>query len=167
MEAKHPDHANTGIRTGRLAVADVDLLDPEHAAAVSEVIQVTLGINSFVRIGAKPGGALCYYNPSPIAKITVAGRAPGAKPTDKPEKVEFLGTGQQLVTFGIHPGKGTPYDWPEFDLLDRRLEDLPEVSPDMIREAAKVVRDTLIERGYQYTKEHLATWPGRNLWHKG
>lgn len=27
--------------------------------------------------------------------------------------------------------------------------------------------DALIECGYAYTKERLATWPGRNLWHKG
>ena len=27
--------------------------------------------------------------------------------------------------------------------------------------------DVLIERGYQYTKERLATWPDRKLWQKG
>jgi hypothetical protein len=148
MKEHHPDHASTGCRTGKFAVADNDLLNPEHAAAVSEAIQAILGLCAYVRIGGKPGGALCYHNPDPIGKITVTGRAPGARPTDKPERVEFLGKGQQLVTHGFHHGKGADYEWPEYDLFDSKIEDLPTVTPDMIRDAALAVRDTLVERGF-------------------
>ncbi len=151
-ETERADHESTGCRTGKLAVADVDLSNAEHAAAVSDVVQTTLGLCPYVRIGNKPGGALCYYNPHPIAKITVAGRAPGAGDNDKHELVEFLGTGQQLVTYGFHHGKGADYEWPEYDLLDSRLEDLPPVTPDMIREAAQAVVAALIERGFTDVK---------------
>ena len=151
-ETEHPDHKSTGCRTGKVAMFDNDLGDPDHAAAISDAVQMVLGISTFVRIGAKPSGALAYYNSDPISKITITCRAPGANKNDKPQRVEFFGIGGQMVTYGIHPDRRAPYEWPEFDLFDTKLEDLPEVDPDMIRDAVKKVMATLTERGFTDVK---------------
>ena len=41
IEIAHPDHTGTGLRTGALAVADIDLTDLAHVRAVEEVIEGT------------------------------------------------------------------------------------------------------------------------------
>ena len=50
-----------------------------------------------------------------------------------------MGQGQQLACFGEHPDTGKPYNWEIGSLgdtpLDIPLAELPEVTPDMIREA--------------------------------
>ena len=43
--------------------------------------------------GVKPGGALCYHNPTPIKKISITSKGKAL--------VEILGKGQQMASFGI------------------------------------------------------------------
>lgn len=156
VEAAHPDHVSTGLRTGRLAVVDVDVIDPEHASAVAEAVQAVLGETWLRRVGSK-GMALLYDNPWPIRKMTVTGRAPGAeKPTTL---VEILGVGQQVAAFGVHPDTGKPYDWSSGfgDPLDTRLDCLPEATPDKLRAAAEAARVKLTALGYA---DVVVTGPG-------
>ena len=155
IESQYPDHTNTGVRTGYLAVADIDLWNPDHASAIKDTIFAVLGHNDVERIGSK-GFALCYYNPIPIPKITVTGIPEGA---DNPVTlVEFLGDGQQVAAYGTHPDTGKSYDWPNAvlgdDLLGTPLTKLSAVSPDKLREAARAVLTALTGLGYRDVAVH-------------
>jgi hypothetical protein len=155
IETQHPDHTNTGVRTGNLAVADIDLWNPDHASAIKDTIFAVLGHNNVERVGAK-GYALCYYNPTPIPKITVTGIPEGEN--GPVTLFEILGLGQQVAAYGIHPGTSKPYDWPNAflgdDLLGTPLTKLPAVSPDKLREAARAVQTALTGLGYREVAVH-------------
>jgi hypothetical protein len=146
----YADHTNTGVKTGHLAVVDIDVRNAAHAAAAEKAVASVLGPTEVVRVGAK-GMALCYYNRDPISKITVGGIAPGGD--EATPLVEFLGTGQQVAAYGIHPGTLKPYDWPndvfDCDLLGTPLTSLPPVTPDLLRHAANAVAATLADLGYR------------------
>ncbi len=149
IEADHPDHLGTGLRTGRLCVVDVDLTESDHAEAASDAITAAMGESLAVRIGSK-GQALCFFNPEPIGKVTVSGCAPGEK--EPARLIEFLGRGQQVAAYGTHPSTNKPYEWPndflEGDPLGTPLESLPQVSPAMIRKAADAVAARLEALGF-------------------
>src|SRR5262249_23715224 len=100
IEEEHPDHTNTGLRTGWLAVGDIDVREPTHAEDVSRTIQAVLGETCFQRFGSK-GIALCYHNDSPIRKIKITGIPQGSTKTET--LVEFLGAGNHMAAYGIHP----------------------------------------------------------------
>lgn len=151
-EGRYPGGANTGLRCGKFAVADIDLLNPDHAARAYELVQSELGLTDFERTGKAPKVALCYLNKTPIGKVTVEGRPPGASPKDKPQKVEFLGAGQQLVCFGEHPDTRRPYSWSGPTPLDCRIEELPETNPAAIRACAFKLRDLLEEMSFTDVK---------------
>lgn len=149
-DPSYANHTNTGVKTGHLAVVDIDVRDPTYAAIVAEAVASVLGPTEAERIGSK-GKALCYYNPDPISKITVGGVAPGDH--EATTLVEFLGVGQQMAAYGIHPATGEPYDWPnavfDCDLLGTPLTGLPPVTPDLLRHAANTVAVALAELGYR------------------
>ena len=142
---QYPNATNTGLRTGRLVGNDIDVRDPAHVAQLVELAEQVLGTTPLQRVGSK-GVLLAYRNETPIRKITVAGR--GAK-------IEILGTGQQFVTFGIHPDTNEPYRWlgidEDFGINDPllvSLRELPIVTPGQLREYARKVRDLLAAQGY-------------------
>jgi hypothetical protein len=148
-DPRYASHTNTGVKTGHLAVADIDVVNPEHAAIVAKAITNVLGLTEVERIGSK-GKALCYYNPDPITKVIVRGIAAGA---DRAVTlVEFLGDGNQMAAYGIHPGTGKPYDWPNAfygdDLLGTPIAKLTQVSPEGIKAAAEAARAALAGLGY-------------------
>ena len=90
-----------------------------------------------VRFGQAPKRLRPYRTNEPFAKLATAGyRLPGDEPGGKPHKVEVLGVGQQFVAYGIHPGTGRPYAWPDDDLLNLERDDLPELTADA---AARIV----------------------------
>lgn len=149
-DPRYANHTNTGVKTGRLAVVDIDVSDPTYAAAVAEAVISILGPTEVERIGSK-GKALCYYNPNPISKITIGGIAPGSD--EATTLVEFLGIGQQMAAYGIHPVTGRPYDWPnavlDGDLLGTPLTSLPPVTPELLRQAADTATALLANLGYR------------------
>src|SRR4051812_21433278 len=53
------DHANTGLRTGKLVAVDIDLRNPDHVAAVQEMVELVLGYSGLQRRGSK-GVMICY-----------------------------------------------------------------------------------------------------------
>ncbi len=147
-----PQWSNTGLRCGRLAVADIDIIDAARAKAVEAAVTRELGPSPLRRVGSK-GVALLYRNESPIRKINVSGKLPGA---DKPERVEFLGAGQQLAAFGLHPSTGRAYQWPleciGGDPTQTRIADLPDITPDKIRAAANAAAESMRQLGYEDVK---------------
>jgi hypothetical protein len=135
---RHPDAKNIGLRTGRLSVVDNDLLNPKHAKRLNALAFEILGPTECTRIGAKPGGALLYRNETPIDKITVGDRL-----------VEILGTGQQVVAYGIHPDAGRAYEWTGWMTPEGcPLEVLSAVTPAQLREFARRAAKLLIKLGY-------------------
>jgi hypothetical protein len=143
IEAAHPDHTNTGIRTGRCVAIDIDLTNAAHAIEIEKLAVTAFGDTPLHRVGSK-GALLCYRNDSPIPKITI-----GLK--DK-RLVEILGEGQQFAAYGAHPNTGRPYEWPN-DILGGEpsqtpLTDLPAASPDQLRTLAHDIAARLRALGY-------------------
>src|SRR5205085_5474179 len=145
---------STGLRTGKLVGADIDLYPLEHVAKVKRLANQVLGATLMERIGSK-GAMLCYRNETPIRKIVVGGvhkSLKGASGKPLGGKIELLGTGQQFVAYGVHPDTGQPYDWPnavmEAEPLTTPLSGLPEVTPEQLREFAQQAKALLAQLGY-------------------
>lgn len=102
----------TGLLTGSLAAADIDVRDPKLARDLASLAQEILGVAP-TRVGLPPKLASIYrVEGKPFRKLqTLAYRLPGDDPESKPHKVEFLADGQQIVAFNIHPETGRPYKW--------------------------------------------------------
>jgi AAA domain/Bifunctional DNA primase/polymerase, N-terminal/Primase C terminal 2 (PriCT-2) len=136
---------NTGIRCGRVAVVDNDLRDPQHAAALNEIVAHMLGPTPLTRRGSK-GACLCYRNEKPIPKLTIT-TADG-----KTRLFEILGTGQQVVAYGKHPD-GMDYAWiGDGEPATVPVSELPEVTPEKLRDLHATIREMLIELGYVLEK---------------
>src|SRR5262249_21191230 len=74
-----------------------------------------------VRIGLPPKRAILFRTLEPFAKI----RSDLVAPNGSQEKIEFLGDGQQLACFGIHPDTKQPYRWHGGEPGQIRRDDLP------------------------------------------
>ena len=152
-ENKKPHGGNTGLRTGRLVVFDIDIVDAEQAEAVSDAIQGVLGVTELERYGSK-GVALCYRNKEePLRKTTISGKLPGSTFWDKATPlVEILGQGQQMASFGLHPFRLQPYHWPLKSPLETHIDDLVGVTHQVVMKAASAARDVLDEMGAEDLK---------------
>jgi hypothetical protein len=148
--AAHPSATNIGLRTGRLVGIDIDIFPVEHVHAIKRLANELLGFTWFERVGAK-GAMLCYRNETPIEKITVS-----ANHVMRPGKIEILGTGQQFVAYGVHPDTGKSYVWTQAPFngepLRKRLDQLPELTPETLREFAERAAELLTELGYTEVK---------------
>ncbi len=99
--SKEPDYGIALItRTAR--ALDVDVTDPELAAAIRDAIVAKCGVQLPMRTRANsPKFLLLFEMPGEFSKrILVTAR--GA--------IEFLGSGQQCLVGGLHPS-GEPYRW--------------------------------------------------------
>ena len=148
VRADYANHTSTGFRTGRVSAWDYDLRSEDHTTIVREAAERCLGPSFFQRIGSK-GVLTLYRNESPIAKITIKGRC---TPKGKLETlVEVLGDGQQFVGYGYHPN-GHPYSWPyDFigcDPLSTKVDDLPKITPEQMRDGVAIICKTLRDLGY-------------------
>ena len=139
-----PTMTNTGLRCGETVCVDNDVIDPQHAAAVNEIVEFILGPTPLKRYGSK-GAALIYRNETPVGKLTMTA-------ADGTRLFEVLGTGQQFVGFGRHPA-GMDYRWENKDPANFLLADLPEVTPDQLRELIATIRELLTELGYSLKQE--------------
>ena len=119
----HTQSANVGVVGGRVAAVDIDVLDPELAHRLDALAVELLGAGP-LRIGQWPKRLRVYRLLEPVRYM--AAGCTGAK-------VEVLGPGKQFAVYGIHPDTGQPYYWPEGELTEWRLEDLPAVTPDALR----------------------------------
>jgi hypothetical protein len=102
---------NTGILTASTPALDIDIRNPEAAEAVEILVREQLGDREgsfLVRFGAAPKRAILFQTDKPFRKIQASLTAPDGS-TD--QKIEFLGDGQQIVAFGIHPTTNKPYRW--------------------------------------------------------
>jgi AAA domain-containing protein/bifunctional DNA primase/polymerase-like protein len=144
-----PDAENTGILTARTPAFDADILNEEAAVAAEALIKERFEERGYcpVRIGLPPKRALLFRTLVPFDKITVNFE----QTRGKPEKIEFLCNGQQLVVAGIHPDTGKPYNWFGGEPWTIKQEDLPYISAE---EAQQLVDDVveLLVRDFGYMR---------------
>jgi hypothetical protein len=101
-----PGAINTGVLTRSVPTFDADILNPEAARAIEELVREHYEERGhlMVRIGLPPKRAFLFRTDQPFDKITI--NFDGTK-----EKLEFLCDGQQVVVNGIHPDTSKPYSW--------------------------------------------------------
>jgi hypothetical protein len=107
----YPHAQSTGLITTHTPTLDIDIPNDEAAKAVEDLVREHFDGRKgciLVRFGRAPKRAIPFRTVKPFKKITVNLIAPNGSGS---EKLEFLGDGQQLVAFGIHPDTGEPYRW--------------------------------------------------------
>ena len=140
---------STGLLTQRMPTLDIDILNNEAAEAVEALLREHYGQRGLIaaRIGLAPKRAIPFRTETPFPKITANVLARDGKPG---QKLEFLGNGQQVVAFGIHPDTAKPYQWHGGIPGDFKLEALPSISEaeakDLIAAAVALLCD---EHGFQ------------------
>jgi hypothetical protein len=144
------DHRNTGVLTKRTPCIDIDILNPDAADAVEMAVRERCEEHGdiHVRFGKSPKRAIFFRTDEPFNKIAVSLIAPNG---DTNQKIEFLGSGQQVIVDGIHPDTGKPYSWHGVALCETKHEDLPYIREAEAREMVDTVVDEVLckEFGYQ------------------
>ena len=145
----HSAAENTGILTRLTPAFDIDIRDPDAAAAVENLVCERFEERGrfLVRFGARPKRAILFRTSTPFAKIAVdfvvAAGAPG-------EKLEFLCDGQQVAVDGLHPDTGRPYEWFGGSPLKVKHDDLPSIAADEAQAVLDDAEDVLAEKfGYR------------------
>jgi hypothetical protein len=110
---RYPLATNTGILTATAPALDIDILDPDAAAAVEALVKAWFedGATVPVRFGRFPKRAILFRTDVPFAKIVVSLATADDPEGLKGQRLEFLADGQQIVIAGDHPDTGKPYTW--------------------------------------------------------
>jgi hypothetical protein len=148
-----PDAENTGVLTFNMPVLDLDILNEEAVRAIEAHVRERFEERGYIltRIGLPPKRAIPFRAAmGKFKKITVNLIAPNAGPDAKPEKIEFLCDGQQVVVAGIHPDTKEPYRWFGGELGKIPRADLPDISEDGARALVEEIVEILIrDFGYK------------------
>jgi hypothetical protein len=144
-----PEARNTGVLTRLTPTLDLDILNEEAARAIEDFVRERYEEcgHILVRIGKPPKRAILFRTIEPFAKIVANIVAANASA----EKIEFLGTGQQVAVFGIHPDTKRPYAWHGGQPGPIVHDDLPYIREE---EARQLVDDivTLLVKDFGYTR---------------
>jgi hypothetical protein len=126
---------------------DIDIRDPEAAAAVEELVRQRFDERGtvLVRIGNAPKRAIPFRTNTPFKKIQISFDVPKGHPE---EKLELLGDGQQVVAFGIHPDTGKPYQWFGGEPGEIPLHELPLITEDEAKQLVNDAAELLAQFGY-------------------
>jgi hypothetical protein len=130
-----PDADNTGILCRRNPTFDADILNEDAARAIEDMVRERYEESGYllIRIGRPPKRAFLFRTEEPFSKILINLVPPNG---GEPEKLEFLGDGQQVVAFGIHPDTHKPYMWHGGEPGTIKREDLPYIREAEARELA-------------------------------
>ncbi len=119
--ARWPE-GNTGLLCGEMVGVDIDVTAPDLAQQIEAAAREILGGDPLRRIGKAPKVLLAYRAAEPGPKLeTTELRLPDGQTA----QVEIMGSGQQVVAFGIHPATLAPYTWSGASPLDVPLASLP------------------------------------------
>ena len=141
---RYPRWSNTGMRTCTTPTMDVDILHPEAAGAVEEMVKDWFDGRGLilVRFGLAPKRAIPFRTGTPFPKMAAKFVAPdGSK-----HKIEILGDGQQVVVDGIHPDTKQPYRWHGGWPGAVAWAELPEITEKEAAEFLALAADMLCER---------------------
>jgi hypothetical protein len=148
-----PRATNTGVLTRSVPTLDIDILNPEAAKAVEDLVRGRYEKHGKIltRFGLSPKRAIPFRTDEPFKKITVNLTAPDGS---EGQKIELLADGQQLVVAGIHPDTHKPYSWFGGELDETPRELLPYIREVGARDLVADVVDLLIrDFGYTLTAE--------------
>jgi hypothetical protein len=125
-ERTWPDATNTGILTKFCPAIDIDILNEPAALAVEELARERFAEGGYflTRIGLAPKRAVLLRTDETFKKLEVVNFIAG---DGSEHKIEILGDGQQLASFGEHPDTRRPYTWHGGEPGQVRREDLPYV----------------------------------------
>lgn len=147
----YPRAENTGILTARTPALDIDIKDPDAAAAIERLVRELFEEKGEIlpRFGQAPKRAILFRTDAPFKKIKIVFGEPGTPERDC-EKLEFMCDGQQLVIDGIHPGTGRPYLWHGGKPGSTKREELPYIHAEEAKELIKACAALLVnEYGYK------------------
>jgi hypothetical protein len=147
---RFPHATNTGVLTRLVPTLDIDILNPEAAEAVENLVTERHAEhgNILVRFGKRPKRAIPFRTDEPFKKITANLTAPDGS---EGQKIELLADGQQFIVAGIHPDTRKPYGWFGGELDETPREDLPYIREGDARELVEAAVELLI-RDFDYTR---------------
>ena len=147
---ERPSAANTGYLTRLTPTLDIDILDPDAAEAVEQLVKDRYGDLGavLVRVGKPPKRAIPFTTTAPFPKIV----ASLLDPNGSEERIELLADGQQCVADGIHPDTGKPYRWLGGAPGQVRRDELPPIDELEAHELVDDVVDLLIH-GHGYRRK--------------
>ena len=144
------NHGNTGILCGEVSGVDLDVPVAALAAELGALADKMLGTTPLHRIGRAPKSLRCYRAASPMTKM----ETPELLLDDGTKlQIEALGIGQQFVAYGIHPGTGQPYTWPESGPDVVPLAELPIATEEQLRAFLVAAEAAMREAGGRTEKE--------------
>jgi hypothetical protein len=117
---------NTGILCASEPCLDIDIEDPDAAAAVEALVRERFGEHGAIRVrfGRLPRRAIFFKTAKPFKHAERKFTAPNS---DTKQKVEMLARGRQIIVHGIHEGTNNPYSWFGPSLCETPRRDLPEI----------------------------------------
>jgi hypothetical protein len=145
----HPAAQNTGILTRLTPTLDIDILDPEAAEAVEDLVRGRLEERGriLVRFGKPPKRAIPFRTLAPFPKIVANFAVPDGA---SGEKLEMLCDGQQVVVDGIHPDTHQPYTWVDRAPGEIKHDDLPLIDAEGAQTLVDHAARLLVEKfGYR------------------
>lgn len=113
-----------GIKGTSTPGIDLDITDPEMLSEMETWIAENIG-QAPKRIGRAPRSLFVCRTDAPFR--TIRSRAL-TSPDGEKQQVEIIADGGQFVAYAIHPDTGQPYDWPDAELVDIPLAELPELT---------------------------------------
>jgi hypothetical protein len=149
----YPHATNTGVFTRLVPTIDIDILNPEAAAAVENLVSERHAEhgNILVRFGLRPKRAIPFRTDEPFKKITANLVAPDGS---EGQKIELLADGQQFIVAGIHPDTRKPYGWFGGELDETPRKDLPYIREADAGELVEAAVELLIrDFGYSRAQE--------------
>ena len=129
--------------TERTTTLDIDILDPDAAHYVEDLVRDMFGEAGtvLVRFGSPPKRAIPLRTAKPFAKIVYRFRDTHGRK----HKIEVLGEGQQVIVAGRHPDTKQPYSWHGTDLWNVPHDDLPATTEGELIELLDTVAELLEE----------------------
>ena len=109
---------------GQLVAVDVDIDDEHLCNQVCKNIEEMLG-KTIIRFGKAPRRAMFYRASDSNFKKQLF-------PLHDAQKVEMLANGCNCMAYGRHSETGLPYIWENGSPLDTPLDELPEITPELI-----------------------------------
>jgi hypothetical protein len=142
-----PHALNTGVLSRLTPFLDIDILNPDAAQAIEDLIaELFDGHYVLTRFGKSPKRAIPFQTTAPFAKISAVLVAPGGSE----ERVEFLADGQQCVVHGTHPEAQRPYSWHGAALWDIPRDGLPSITAETAQRLLDAIAELLVNSfGYQ------------------
>jgi hypothetical protein len=128
---RYPDAMNTGVLTRTTPAIDLDVYDPDVAAELETLLFGMIGTRAAVRFGQPPKRAILFRTDKSFKKIVTP---TFISPTQKNNRVEVLGDGQQIIVHGTHPETGKAYTWHGGEPGNITRTELPELTETMARD---------------------------------